>query len=581
MERSTWAGLDCAWGLRCGSRVGTPNRTRAVGVALRAGALAVCMLSWMWVGRAHAAAAVPPEVRYKTTLPAVQGHRFTLAETLAFLNAARVAEAIVDPLQRCLAYPDPPGSHWNHAAVVAYCHYRTQPIVTFAEVRALVESGHAAKLDKLLAQALHAQQTDPAAAGLVDRIYQTDFRHGSYAIRPILDAWKRQSPDSAFAYAASGMAYTRMAFKARGSDWMTKTKQYQVDSMERLAREANADLLHALKLNPKLTPAYTAMVSLGGMAFSTKYAAKAAELGLTVAPDDESLYVQVLWLLEPKWDGSMQLMTTAVDRALQHEVQNPLLDLLTETVALYRVDNCGCSDAKQSDAFSAIAEHLVGYRKLEDMADTADGAHDVDAAAIFYSEALRFDAEWDPPVVGRMYELIKLHHAEWAVQDGDRVLARSPDNEYAHKARGWAYLTLGDAAKAQDDLERSVALDPTDTWALWRLGDAYWLGRRWDKAWGIADELVKRDPTNDEGWLLRLRVQACEPRPGLAQTVDYIVAHFADDPLARRLGAFGKSVLQARAAYPGKTNAEVLQLVAAQRRQHPAAGVPASSASRN
>lgn len=550
-------------------------------IALRIAFGATCAFSAMFVLPALAKKSVPPAVRFKTTLPTATGHQFTRLETLAFLNAAHKAEVIADPLQRCLAYPDPPGSHWNQAAVVAYCQYRTQPFVTFAQVKHLIESGQAAKLDQMLAQALHAQETDPAAAGRIDRIYEADFRNGSYAIRPILDAWKRQSPNSAFAYAASGMAYMKMAFKARGSDWMTKTPQYKVDSMERLAREANADLVRALKLNPKITPIYTAMMSLGGMAFSTKYAITVAKLGLAVAPDDQDIYDQLLWLVEPKWDGSLKLMTAVVDRALVHEAENPLLDLVTEAVPLYRVDNCECAETKQLAAYSAISEHLIGYHDLESVAETADDVGNPEAAVIFYSEVLRFDPNADSAMVGRMYDLVVFHHAEWAVQDGNRVLARSPDNKYANKARGWAYLTLGDAAKAQHDLEISVGLDPNDMWALWRLGDAYWLGKRWDKAWGIASQLVKRDPTHDEGWLLRLRVQAFQPRTGLAKTVDYVDSHFSGDPQARTLAAFGQSLLRARAANPGKTNAEVLRAMVAQRRQQHSTGTMASSAHRN
>lgn len=56
-------------------------------------------------------------------LPAAR--TFTRAEAYAFLDAAQRAERIADPLQRCLAYPDPPCSHGNRTVVAAYCRYAT------------------------------------------------------------------------------------------------------------------------------------------------------------------------------------------------------------------------------------------------------------------------------------------------------------------------------------------------------------------------------------------------------------------------------------------------------------------------
>ncbi|HXE67203.1 MAG TPA: hypothetical protein VN630_09185, partial [Rhodanobacteraceae bacterium] len=63
-----------------------------------------------------------PQPAFAQHLP--QGRLFTREQTYPFLDAAKRAERITDPLQRCLAYPDPPGSHWNHDVVAAYCTYR-------------------------------------------------------------------------------------------------------------------------------------------------------------------------------------------------------------------------------------------------------------------------------------------------------------------------------------------------------------------------------------------------------------------------------------------------------------------------
>lgn len=496
--------------------------------------LAVFGASWWFYSRVvHAVAAaqpVPPAVRYRTVPPsATNVHEFTHDETLQFLVAAQDAEDIKDPLLRCLKFPDPPGSHWNHAAVVAYCKYRNQPLIAFAQARQLIESGHAAKLDQILADALRAQQTDPDAVGRLDRIYEQDFKNGSFAIRPVLDAWKRQSPRSAFAYAASGLAYEEAAYKARGDKWNTETPESNFENMGRLATLADADLQQALKLDPKVTPIYPAMTTLGGMALGRQYGLSAAWKGLEVAPTDLAIYDQLMWLEEPKWGGSLNAMAKVASQARLHVSENPLLEMESQETAWYRARNCECPDAEQLAGYRAAADHLVGYSVFDDIGDDAWDLGNRNAQAVYYSEVLRFKPEYTADRVRRMYTLMYFHHPDWAKGEGDRILASAPDNEYALKARGLAYLELFDAAHAERDFAAAVKITPDDDWALARLGDAYGAQRKWDKAWAVADQLIKGEPKYAEGWLLRGEIQVAEPRPGIGQTLAYLDAHFGHD----------------------------------------------------
>lgn len=546
--------------------------------------LVVFVLLWLaYRGMSRAVVAmqpVPPAVRYKTTLPPSVGPAYTHAQTLQFLIAAQTAESIVDPLKRCLAYPDPPGSHWNRAEVVAYCKYRNQKLLTFAQAQQLIEAGKAAELDKLLAQALHAQMTNPDAAGLLDRMYYTAFHNGSFDIRPTLDAWKRQSPDSAFAYAASGLAYKEMAFKARGGKWLTETPNNQLASMDRLVTLADADLQHAQKLDPKVTPIYSTMIALGGMTLGSDYGRTAARRGLAVAPGNLAIYDQWMWMEEPKWGGSLETMAAVAREAQQHASTYPLLGLESQAVDLYRVNNCRCSSDQQLAAYASMADHLLGWRDLQDAGYAAKDAHSAEATAIFFSEALRFNPGLDDVRTDRMSALVWFHHDEWAVEEGNQLLAHSPDNEDATKARGWAYLAMHDLPQAQKDFETAIRLDPTDMWALSRLGDVYVGTGQWDKAWAAADQLIAANATRDDGWLLRAKVQAWQPRPGLDKTTEYIATHFGDDKQDSEFVSFLRTLLKSRAANPGKSNAEVLTAVMTEwrARQEKAAATAAGKA---
>ena len=476
-----------------------------------------------------------------SSLPAAR--EFTRDEGYAFLAAAKKAEAIADPLQRCLAYPDPPGSHWSHDAVVAYCHYRMQPLLTFAEAQKLIQDGHAAELDRRLAVALHAQQTDPASRGLLDRIYQEAFQNGSFDIRPTLDAWKRDSPNSAFALAASGMAYVAMAGDARGARYMKDTPQDSVDAMRKLLAQADSDLRQAIVLNPRLTPAHIALINAGGLGFGRAYTDEAIRSALAVAPDDYVVRSVAMWTLQPKWGGSLDAMDRFAAQAQAYARTNPLMKLMLSERPYYQVDNCDCTQDAELAAYPAALDQLASITYLERAGLAADGNRNMAVPAVYLSEALRFGSESDDVRTHRVSALVDFDEAAWAVADMSRLLAASPRNADALRARAYAYEMQADYAHAEQDYRALLAIDPGDTHVLPQLGDMFVnLAHDWDKGWAVADRLIREQPQNPYGWMLRATIQQQQPRPGLDATADQLQAQFGQDP------RIAKTIVRMRAA---------------------------------
>ncbi|MFC5526071.1 hypothetical protein ACFPPA_09980 [Rhodanobacter ginsengisoli] len=467
-------------------------------------------------------------------LPAAKAHLFTRDEANAFLARAKKAEAIADPLQRCLAYPDPPGSHWSPDAVAAFCRYYRLPVITFAEAQQLIQSGHAAELDHRLAAALQAQMTEPGSKGLLDRIYREAFRNGSFDIRPTLDAWMRESPNSAFAYAASGVAYESMAGDARGGAYMADTPQSNVDSMDKLLGQADRDLRRAIALNPQMTPAYVAMINAGGLGLGTSYAEDAARRGLAVAPDDYAIYSILMWAKQPKWGGSIGAMRQLADQAQAHAKENPLLELLQSEAPYYEASNCDCDRDTELAAYPPALDQLASTNDLAAAGHAADGTPRVETSLIYLSEALRFEPTRDNERLHRAFDLVDFDEAAWAVAEANRLITASPRNEDAFKVRGHAYEAMNDYVHAEQDFRAALALDPHDLWTLTQLGDMFvnWT-HEWDKGWAIADRMIRDQPENPYGWFLRATIQERQPRAGLKDTVDYFEAHFGSDPQMR------------------------------------------------
>lgn len=519
-------------------------------VVVGAGTLGIGEAAWMIHSahrhadrelKARAAVELRQKRRAEAALP--PAHQFTRAETYDFLAAAKHAEAIGDPLARCIAYPDPPGSHWAPDAVKAYCRYHLQPLLGFAEAEALIEHDRAAELDRRLAAALHAQQTQPASRGLVDRIYLKAFDNGSFDIRPTLDAWKRQSPNSAFAWAASGTAYVAMAAKARGGDYIQQTPESNIRSMENLLAEAAADLRHAIRLDPKLTPAYTALIHAASMDQSVADPQTVIRQALAAAPDDYSIYYWAMGAMEPKWGGSLAAMDALSREAQTHAMANPMLKLFLPERAYYQVYESDLHGKDELARYPAVLDQLTNSVNLTWVGKLASQVGDQAAAAIYQSEVLRFVPEDDRVRVNRAQALLDFDELDWAVTDLGGILARSPHDVFARKVRAYAYDLREDHAHAEQDLRALLADDPRNPELQTRLAFLYmhW-GPRWDKSWAIADAMIRDEPQSPNGWLLRATIQQAQPRAGLAETVNQFEARFGNDP------RFTQTLLRLRAA---------------------------------
>lgn len=494
---------------------------------------------WVWSMRSLNSQLHRPvkvEAALQPTVAPLPKHQFTRDQGYAFIAKLKTAEAIVDPLQRCLAYPDPPDSHWSRDAVAAYCHYRLQPLLTFAEAQSLIQHGRAAELDQRLAAALHTQRTDSAARGLLDRIYQEAFVDGSFDIRPTLDAWKRDSPNSAFAFAASGTAYVAMAAEARGSGYMHDTPDSQVQAMDNLLGQADADLRRAIALDPKVAPAHVALIHAGGLGFGRRYVDAAIRDALAAVPDDYSIYSMALWTREPKWGGSLQAMARLAAQAQAQATRNPLMKVLLSERAFYEAWNCDCSHEVEMAAYPHVADELTSSSNLAEIGRMASSYRDQTMALIYQSEALRFTPGNEDARVNRAFALVDYDEAAWAAGDLGRLLATSPDNKRALDARANAYESLGDYAHAEQDFRRLLAMDPRDMGTLAKLGDLFvnW-AKDWNKGWAVADQLIREQPQGAYGWLLRATIQEQQPRAGLDATVDHLQAQFGTDPRMARI----------------------------------------------
>lgn len=462
-----------------------------------------------------------------------KGHMFDRKSVYAFLAAAKKAEAISDPLQRCLAYPDPPGSHWTPVTVRAYCRYRTYPVMSYEEVRGLLQQGQYAELDRRLAAMLQDKLTKPDQAGVMDRAYDTWFNRGDLELRPLLENWKRAMPKSAFAYTASGLSNFGMGKQARGGKYMQDTPAGNVEAMHRLVERAGEDLQHAIALDPRMTPAYAALIDASDYGLGDAALVRGRTEGLRVDPANFAIYNSLMFVAQPKWGGSLAQMTQTAREAAAHASKNPLLLLLREKELAYEndIDDDSCDVPQRFERYSVVFDEAAVSQQLYNAGYQAESCGHLELSTVYFSEALRFYPEEDDVRFHRSYNLNEFDESAWATSEADFLLRKEPGNAHYLVARAYGYQSQNDYPNAEKDYRAAMALDPSDGEAVAKLAGLYMNDMQdWDKAWSLADHAIKVFPDNPYGWLLRAQIQERQPRNGMKETADYFQAHFDTTP---------------------------------------------------
>ncbi|QNK01876.1 DUF4034 domain-containing protein [Dyella telluris] len=504
-------------------------------VALRA---AVVVAAFPFAAEAtdtHAAAA-GAAMAASTDAGALDGSKAHSAErerTYAFLAAVKQAEAMADPLQRCLKYPDPPGSHWPVAAVEAYCRYRTQPLAPYDEVRTLLQRGEFAEVERRLAALLQDKLTKPELRNVMDHTFDNWFNRPDLELRPLLENWKQAVPKSAFAYAASGVSYVAMAAHARGAGYIEDTPASNLESMDRLIRLADADLRRAIELDARVTPSYSAMVRAARYGMGDVYLQQTTQAALRADPANFAFYDTLMWAVQPKWGGSLEQMRALGKLAVKHAGQNPVLLLLPEKELGYAADLDGdsCTTPGQFEHYSVIFDQPAVASQLLKAGTQAAQCNRIELSVVYYSESLRFNPDDNDTRISRANELNDFDESAWALKEVDGVVRQNPHAWRFVFSRGYANENLNNYEAAEKDYLAALALDPGNQEIYGQLAKLYLEGTHdWEKLWKLDERMVELFPQEPYVWLLRATVQQYQPRAGLKETADYFEAHFDKSP---------------------------------------------------
>jgi len=450
----------------------------------------------------------------------------------AFIAAVHKADDIADPLQRCLKYPDLPGTHWDEATTTAYCQLRNRHTLQLSQIDTLLQQNKADEVDRTFQAYMDTELHDPKQPGVLEAaFFSAGFGDAKPETRKIIDEWKRQSPNSAFALVASGMQYVAAAQQARGDSLWKDVRDDQAEGMHQQLVLARQDLDRAVKLVPTVTPAYTEMVYAGALESDQDYSYRAANQGLAVDPSNFALRAQMMDLAQPKWSSEFG----GEDEQMQEDealiARNPLLRMVAQDAYVNRA-NCECANGLESQAqlIALAADKNMSYSDLSDLGSTAYDNHDLHLAVELYSESLRFNQDNPDVLQWRAHQMAMLGDPSGAIEGVLQAAHRFPDDSAIGTKLGNIYAFTGHVKEAESAFLAVLQRDPDYPRAMAELGDLYnHAGHQPDKAKALSDTLISRHPDDPDGYIVRACNQMDHNLPGVYDTIHYFIDHFGDN----------------------------------------------------
>lgn len=377
------------------------------------------------------------------------------AEFVQFVSHVRVAEKIADGNERCLAYPDLPGSQWDKALVKELCRVANLPIISFEKIEQLLQEKDAAQIDRVFDNYAKQDVSDPQWRGVLLRAFENLFETNNVRVASFVEHWVAEAPKSANAHIARAAFLINQAYTLRGTATVGNTSEESFHAMRKRLDAAVVDLDAATAIDPQRKVAWALRIEAAMSSGDQDSIAHAAANSLAIDPLDDTVYAVWLAAVDPRWGGPRDGMERVVDAAQPYLDRNPLLKVLDASKRWRESMDC-CADHLdesniQTPDYMTMMKLAPQRRALQNAAASGD------EESIFYaSELIRFWPDTDAylqraRIVKRISARLQ-DAATWA----DADLAQ------AEKLANRPTASLGELAKVQ--AERGHFSDAGDTY---------------------------------------------------------------------------------------------------------------------
>lgn len=185
-----------------------------------------------------------------------------------------------------------------------------------------------------------------------------------FGVKPWLDHWVQQSPDSAIALTAHGWFYTNYAWEARGTGLGSEVTREEGNLMKNRLAVAKADLERAAQLDPSdpTIPGRLIRVAIG-LGLNRNYMEQQFQRAVQVAPFQYHVHAAKLKYLTPKWYGTKEEAVQFAQNAVVRAPADSRLKLLIAdlSIELYNSDRITKNDKEWNEIQQAFERYLAAH----------------------------------------------------------------------------------------------------------------------------------------------------------------------------------------------------------------------------
>lgn len=449
-----------------------------------------------------------------------------------YLIKARAAEGMVDPLQRCLAFPDLPGNHWPAGHAAAHCRFHAQhdvPAVSLDEVSGYLTRHDTAGLHTKLDVYLKRHEAKGVFGEEIHSIFE-QFGADGDSDRISLQ-WLQHAPDDAYSNLARGSYLLSKAWQERGKQYVSDTSASNMENMSALVDRAVPLLQKAARLNPRLMPAYVELMQAAMLVGRDDLAEASFAAAEKQSPACMVLVRQRMQSLLPRWGGSYA-QTDAYMLALAPQLKEH------PGIALYfsLPDDDRASELKGDDAYKADAAALLDQavdvgsydEALRDAGNVALNRLDAPAddwrgfGLLLQEARFRPGNAWADKMIG--WRLLR-QEPEWALRyllHAEKLETSDPELQYMlgaafYNAHHYPEAQRHYAIAIDDPGQRQASLRELST--MWLFDAGLSPKQSVIKAKPFVDRLLAEYPDDGRGWIYRFD---CMGRLGQSVPIEQI-----------------------------------------------------------
>jgi tetratricopeptide (TPR) repeat protein len=348
---------------------------------------------------------------------------------LAFETIDR-AEAIADPVQRCIEYPSPPQVQWSKSMIETFCHDVFMEVPQAVTVKAMIDQkdwkGLQAYYDGYLAR--HLAGEDPEA--VLYRVFPANSWRDEDEADRYSRRWLQARPEDAYANTLRAKHLIRRAWVVRGSGFASEISTENMRKTIALAREASVLLTRAVKAEPRLMPAYQTLIEAYMLGERPELMRRALQVASQQSPSNYYVREEAGDYLRLIWGGTPAELDALADDARRHLDRNPRLSLLlaNNTTQLgharYRGKRYGRALAAARDALESGPD----YSALQLGADASERVGYETETIVYLSQIIRFNRGPKDELMrrGLLFEANRFY--AYALRDYRAALAITPDD---------------------------------------------------------------------------------------------------------------------------------------------------------